>query len=491
MRLSGRNAAALSFAGILGLNSPAAAQTIDRSVPPPLGPTPSFTIPRIEHLTLSNGLPVLLMEKHQVPLVQVNLLVEAGSVMDPPGKSGLSSMVAAMMMEGAGSRSSLELADAIDDLGARITSTSGLHAMAVRLHTPRAQWDSALALFEDIALRPTFPPEELARKRDERLTALLEWRTEPGILDAILFNRVLYGEDHPYGRVAIGDEKALNSFSREDCSRFYETWFRPNYSTLIVVGDVDSAFLYQELERTFGAWVGGTAPRASVRSAHQVRGRRIFLVDKPGAPQTEIRIGRIGAARSTPDFFPLIVMNTILGGSFTSRLNTNLREEHGYTYSAGSYFDFRPLPGPFVATAAVQTAVTAKALQEFLKELRAIRQPPTEEELKRAKNYLSLSYPGEFQSVRQIAGQLEELVSYHLPDSYVNTYIFHIQIVTREDVARVAREWIDPENLVIVLVGDRKVIEGPVEALHLGHLQIRTVDEVLGKPPAVKAKTNS
>ena len=223
-------------------------------------------------------------------------------------------------------------------------------------------------------------------------------------------------------------------------------------------------------------------------AVEQVSKRGIFVVDKPGAPQTEIRLGRIGVPRTTPDYFAITVMNTILGGSFTSRLNNNLREQHGYTYGAGSSFDFRPLPGPFLAYAAVQTAVTDKALTEFINELKRIREPVSEQELARAKNYVALSYPAEFQTVGQIAGQLEELVMFDLPDSYFNTYVKNILAVTREDVQRVARQYIDPDRISIVLVGDSKTIEGPVSALKLGPTVHETIDDVLGKAPVLDTK---
>ncbi len=463
-------------------------QKPDRSAPPVPGPAPAFSVPAIEKFSLSNGLPVFLLEKHQVPLVQINLLVQAGTVMDPAGKSGLASMTAAMMMEGAGSRGALALADAIDFLGVRITSTAGQHAMAVRLHAPVARLDSALALFADIALRPAFPDSELVRLKRERLTALLQWRDEPRVLSTVAFNRALYGEGHPYGMPVIGSEATLRGLQRGDCANFHATWFRPNRAALIVVGDVTPDGVRGKLEAAFGGWKPGEGEPPVLPPIRQVSGRRVLLVDKPGAPQTQVRIGRVGVPRLTGDYYALLVMNTILGGSFTSRLNNNLREQHGYTYGASSAFDFRKLPGPFLATSAVQTAVTDSALVQFMNELRRIREPISPQEVERAKNYVGLGYPAEFQTVAQIAGQIEELVTYNLPESTFNTFIRNIQEVTREDVQRVARATIDPDKLVIVLVGDRKVIEPSVRALNLGPITDMAVDDVLGKPPVPGGK---
>jgi predicted Zn-dependent peptidase len=241
------------------------------------------------------------------------------------------------------------------------------------------------------------------------------------------------------------------------------------------------------LEKVFGRWKARPVRVPEGAAAPQVKGREIVLVDKPGAAQTEIRIGRIGAARLTPDYFPLIVLNTVLGGSFTSRLNTNLREQHGYSYGAGSRFDLRPLPGSFLASAAVQTAVTDSALAEFMNELRGIREPVPADELERSRNYVALGYPGDFQTVGQLAAQLGELVIYGLPDDTFNTYIGRILAVSQRDVQNVARKYIDPENLAIILVGDRKQIEAGVTGLNLGPIRHLTIEDVLGKPPVISS----
>jgi zinc protease len=467
--------------------SGAQGQAPDRSHPPQLGPPPTMKLKPIQHLKLSNGLPVLLYEKHEVPLVQMNLVLNTGAVQDPRGKGGLASMTAAMMTEGAGTRTALELADAIDYLGADLHVAAGQHTSAVVLHTPLAKLDSALALMADVTLRPTFAAAELDRKRKERLTILMQWRDEPRSLASVTFNRMLYG-DHPYGRYSIGDEKALRSFTPADLKDFYQSGFGPNNATLIVVGDIVADALLPRLEKAFGAWKNVKHSTPELPKINQVTERRVILVDKPGAAQSEIRIGRIGVPRLTEDYYAVVVMNTVLGGSFSSRLNQNLREKHGYTYGAGSRFDYRPLPGPFMASAAVQTAVTDSSLFEFMKELKDILQPVPKEELERAKNYVALSFPGEFQTVRDISGRLEELVIYGLPDNYFNDYIGHILAVTREDVQRVAQKYLDPEKVDIVVVGDRKQIEKNVAALKLGPMTVMSVEDVLGKAPVLGEK---
>jgi len=459
------------------------AQNPDRSKPPELGPPPSLKLPPVQHLKLSNGIPVVLMEKHQVPLVQVELIIKAGIVNDPKDKPGLASMTAAMMEEGAGARNALELADAIDFLGASISAYASWHTSGVSMFTPLSKLDEALALFGDICLKPTFPKEELERNRKERLTTLMQWHDEPRAIASVQFSKVLFGNDHPYGRPTIGNEKSIRAIKVEDLKKFHQTYFTPNNASFIVVGDVNPDIILPKLEAIFGKWEGKNVEQSSIPNVEQVKGRVIYLIDKPGAPQSEIRIGRIGAERLTDDYFALRVMNTILGGSFTSRLNQNLREQHGYTYGASSNFDFRLMPGPFLAGSAVMTSVTDSALYEFMKELNRILEVVPDEELNRAKNYLALRYPENFQSVRQITGQLAELVTYNLPDDFFNNFTKNILSISKEDVQRVAKKYIDPENIAIIVVGDRKTIEKPIESLKLGKIIKLTIEDVLGKPP--------
>jgi predicted Zn-dependent peptidase len=475
------------FSLLTALGIPLAAQVPDRTKPPELGPPPVLTLPPIARHTLSNGLQVLLLEKHQVPTVQINLVVRTGSAMDPDGKVGLASMTAAMLDEGAGRRSALEVADAADFLGAQLGVFSEQHITTVSLHAPVARLDSALAVMADVALRPAFAAEELERQRRQRLTALVQQHDEPRIVAQVLFNRTLYGDAHPYGRRAGGVEQSVRSFTPDDLRRFHGTWFRPNNAALIVVGDVRAETVLPRLEAAFGAWEAGTVPAVQWPEPAQVRRREVLLVHKPGAAQTEVVVGRIGVPRSARDYYALVVMNTILGGSFTSRLNNNLREEKGYTYGAGSSFGFDRLAGPFSARAAVHTDVTDKALAEVMKELRRIRERVPGDELDRARNFVALRFPERFEAVASVARQLGELYAYDLPLDYYNDYTRRILAITAPDVQRVARQYVDAERVAIVLVGDREKIEAGVRALKLGPVETMTVEQVLGPVPTVAA----
>lgn len=457
----------------------------DRSAPPALGPPPSFDPPAIERFELSNGLEVLLLEKHEVPLVQANLVVRTGSVDDPEGKTGLAAMTAAMLDEGAGDRNALEVADAIDFLGADLATSAGEHVTTLRLHTPLSKLDDALPILADVALLPAFPAEELERLRSERLTTLLQSHDEPRAIAAVAFDRTLFGAGHPYGAPSLGTEASLRSFTVADLQAFHARGFVPSRATLVVTGDVTAESVRPKLEAAFGGWTGEAPPEAGVPDAPQPSGVRVYLVDKPGAAQSEIRIGRIGPPRTTDDYYALVVMNTILGGSFTSRLNQNLREDKGYSYGAFSFFDFRPHPGPWTALAAVQTEVTDAALTEFMKEIRGIRERVPDEELQRARNYVALGFPENFQTVARSAGILGEIASFGLPLGYYESYVERIRAVTADDVERVAAETIDPDNLAVVVVGDLERIEAGVRALELGPVTTMEIEEVLGPPPVL------
>jgi predicted Zn-dependent peptidase len=460
--------------------SAAAQERPNRSQPPPLGPQARLMLPEIEKHALTNGLPVWIVEAHEVPLAQVNLVIHAGSGDDPRGQYGLASLTAAMLDEGAGARSALEIADAAEFLGADLSATSSFDASAVRLNVPARRLEQALPIMADVALRPTFPEAELERLRQERLTALIQARDDPAAVIGPAFARVVYGAEHRYGTGAIGTTATLTAFTPAQVRAFHSAMYRPSNATLIVVGDVTAAAVLPLLERAFGAWQSaGDARKAPVPAAPQLAARGITIVDVPGAEQSQIRIGWVGVARSTRDYFALEVLNTVLGGSFTSRLNQNLREEHGYTYGAGSRFDMRLAPGPFYAAAGVQTDKTAESLTEFFNELRAIGTPLDAEELAKAKNYLALGFPGAFETIDDLAGQLEELAIYSLPDCYFTDYTANIGAVTSAAVQQAARTYVQPDKFAIVVVGDRETIEPGIRALDLGAIVVRSVDDVL------------
>ncbi len=471
------------FAATLVIAHALHAQPADRAQRPAIGPPPALVLPPLQQFTLGNGLTVLLMEKHEVPVVDVRFVTRAGSVNDPGGAAGLASLTADLMDEGAGPYSALELADALDFLGARLTTDAGYHSTEVHLATPLSKLDAALPLMADVVLRPTFADSEVARLKALRLTGFTQQRDEPRALAALAFDRALYGADHPYGRATDGDSAGIAALGRADVQRFYQAHFAPAQSALIVVGDVSRADVEARLNALFGGWTAAaSAAPAPVPAPRQVARTRVILVDKPGAAQSVVRIGRIGAAQGSPDTYTLEVLNTLLGGSFTSRLNQNLRERNGYTYGAGSSFDLRPVAGPFTASADVQTAVTGPALQEFFNEFRAIGVPVEEAELARARSYRALSFPRPFATAGGTSAMLSRMWMDGLTPDYFTGFTGRVMGVSPRDFQQAARRYVDPKQLVVVVVGDRATIEKDVRALKLGPVEVLTVDDVMRGP---------
>ena len=453
----------------------------DRSKPPALGAPPRLNLPEIQKRMLSNGLPVWVVESHEVPLAQINLVLKAGAGDDPAGKYGLASLTAAMLDEGAGSRSALELADAIEYLGATLATTSSFDASAVRLNVPVSRLKDALPLMADVVLRPTFPEAELNRLRQERLTALLQAKDDPASVAPLAFARIVFGAMHRYGTGLAGTESTLKGFTVPDLKSYHSSMYQPGNATLLVVGDVTAEAIVPLLEMQFGSWKGTSASRKPVPQAAQLTQGQITIVDMPDAEQSQIRIGWVGVPRSTPDYFTIEVLNTILGGSFTSRLNQNLREEHQYSYGASSRFDMRLSAGAFQAGAGVQTDKTSEALREFFNELNGILKPIGGDELAKAKNYVALSFPSEFETSGDLSSKMEEMVVYGLADRYFGQYVDNIQAVTAAAVQKAAATYIEPKRFAVVVIGDRKVIEPGIRALNLGPVRVMTVDEAVGQ----------
>jgi len=455
------------------------AQAPDRSVAPKPGAPPALKVPAIQKRTLSNGLPVWIVELHKVPVVHVSLVVKSGSGADPQGKYGLASLTADMLDEGAGSRDALQVADAVDYLGATLSTDSTSDGSSVDLHVPVTRLTEALPIMADVALRPTFPEDELKRVRADLLTSFIEAEDDPESLIQFAFPRLVYGPRHRYGTLSMGTAATVKALTAADLRQFHSQRYVPSNSLLIVTGDVSAADVVARLESAFGAWKGPAASSAVIPTAAQLTSRQVYLVDKPGAAQSQIRIGWIGVPRSTPDYFALRVLNTILGGSFTSRLNQNLREAHGYAYGASSTFDMRASAGPFYASAGVQTDKTSEALKEFFNELEGIRKPISAEEVEKAKNYVALLMPRNFETTERLAGSLAQIFVYNLPQDYFATYTQRVRSVTAADVQRVAERYIQPDKFSIVIVGDRKGIEPGIAALNLGPLKIVEPSEVM------------
>jgi len=469
----GRALTSVIVAGALGIAAAAQQAPPDRSKAPAAGPAPALHVPAIEKRTPANAPEIWVVPMHKVPTVHlrwINPIAGGNPAGSPPG---LASLVADMLDEGAGTRSALEIADTIDYLGAQLTTDASWDAASVDLHVPVARLAEALPVMVDVIQRPTFPADELDRMKKERLASLLEAQDDPEELVRFAFPRIVYGRSHQYGTSMLGTRAAIQGFTVEDLRRFHQARYLPVARTVIVVaGDVTADTVVPMIEKAFGtstaAFDGGQPGEAAPKPGT----RRVYLVDKPGAAQSQIRIGWIGVPRATPDYFPIRVLNTILGGSFTSRLNNNLREVHGYAYGAGSAFEMRRGAGPFYAAAGVQTDKTVDALKEFFTELTRIHEPVPADELEKAKRYLALQLLREFETTRDVAASVSQLFVYGLPGDFYQTYGDRVAAVTAEDVKRAADKYIQPGTLAVVIVGDRKAIEAGVRALNLGPLTV-------------------
>ncbi|HUQ82966.1 MAG TPA: pitrilysin family protein [Gemmatimonadaceae bacterium] len=451
---------------------------MDLTKPPVLGDPKALMLPAVVTRELPNGLRLMIVEQHELPLADLVLVVKSGAETDETGKLGTATLATSLLKEGTASRNSLQIADQEAFLGVDVSAGTGWDATTISLHTPTAQMDSALALFADIALHPAFPANELDRLREQRLTSLLQVKDRGPEIANRAYAAIVYGSA-AYGRPLSGDEPSTRAIQQADVRKFYDTYLRPNNATLLVVGDVKPDDIERRVRTMFGGWQRQAVPAASYGQPNAAKATTIYLVDKPGAAQSSFRIGGVGVARSTTDFFPLTVMNTALGGSFTSRLMQNLRETKAYTYGASSGFAMRRTPGPFIASAEVVAAKTDSALIEFMKELRAIRDTIPKDELEKTKRYLQLQLPGQFETTGGIAGNLSQLVSYDVPLNFFNSYTQGVAAVTQADAQRVARQYLDPDKLAIVIVGDRKSIEPTLRATKIGEV---VVVDMAGRP---------
>ncbi|MBA2503865.1 MAG: insulinase family protein, partial [Pyrinomonadaceae bacterium] len=434
---------------------------------PEPAPDPRFALPSIERFRLRNDLDLLLVGHRTLPLLNMNLVVKAGARNDSASRAGLASFTADLLDEGTAQRNALQISDELAALGAHLGTGAGWDASIAGLLTLTKHLDRALEIYADVISHPAFPETDMERVRATRLAALQQRRENATTIAETIFPQLLYGRHHPYGHPMIGDAESLRAVARRDVSEFYETFYRPNNATLVVVGDANAHTLVPKLEEAFADWQKSEVSTLTSNDAPAEQEAALYLVDRPGAAQSVIVVGCVGVARSTPDYFPLLLLNMILGGQFTSRINMNLREDKGYTYGARTNFSFRRAPGPFAASAGVHTQVTAEAVGEILKELSDVRDARlvTGEELEFAKAGLVRGFPRGFETPAQIADPISDIALYDLPLDYFNSYTERVRAVTLEDVARVAQAYLDPSKMIVLVVGDRKVVQSNLSSL--------------------------
>lgn len=446
---------------------------LDRSQPPSKGAPRPFDFPEITRLTLSNGLPVYYAPSEGFGVVTMGLLVDAGGVHDGDGRAGLSTLAASLLESGAGDRSAAQIAEEIERLGLQLGTGSAWDVVQVELTGLTATMAPGSEVLADLVRRPTFPEQEVERIRNEQIAGIVQRRSEPRGLANELAGRFIYAESSPFARPLGGTRNSVEGLTREDVERFHADRFAAAATAVVIAGDIGAEDALGLAESGFGDWggapVGGGVPSTEARFDET----RVILVDRPGAVQSELRVGHVGVARDSADYFPLIVMNAILGGAFSSRLNMSLRERHGFTYGVSSSFLMRRQAGPFLVSTAVQTEVTAPALGEIFAELRGIRAGAVERaELVDARNYLAGTFPLRLQTTGGLASRLGEIAAHRLPLDYFDSYRDRIMEVTEDEVLRVASEHVRPEQATVVVVGDAKAIRPAVEELGLGKVTV-------------------
>jgi zinc protease len=443
------------------------------AVRPQPGPPRPYNFPPFERARLSNGARLLVAEINKLPIVSVTVVINAGAESDPPGKEGLAQLTARGLVEGTRSSSSLEIAGRIEKLGGVIDSDAGWDSARINLTCLSRHLDESLGVLGEILTTASFPEREVERLREERLAEIEQIRSEPRGLAEEAFVQFVYAPDARYSIPPGGSQESVAAITRDDVVRHHADQYTPGNASIVIAGDVSVSRATVAIERALRSWSGSVAERVDTRVAPATGGTRALLVVKEGAAQSELRIGHVGLPRSHPDYFPFSIMNAALGGVFSSRINLNLRERHGYTYGAHSIIDWRKAAGPFVVSTAVGTDVTADAAREVLGELDRIREGEiTADELSLVTSYLQGVFPIRYESTGAIAGALANLVTYDLPDSYYDTYRDRVAAVTTADVLRAAREHIRPEELRVVVVGDASLRER-LEEMQIGAVEVR------------------
>ncbi len=451
---------------------------VDRSKTPGPGSKRQFEPPTFSSKKLSNGLTVVLSERHELPKVVVGLVLKTGATADPSARPGVAWMTAEMLDEGTTSRSSLQIQAELDRLGSSLHTTAGSESSEVNLETLKKNLRPSLQLMADVILHPSFPEEELERQRKQRLDSILQERSNPSVIAGKIFRSLLFGDQHPLGREAEGNEASVKAISRAELEKFYHSYWKPNNAALIFAGDVSLDEAAALSEEVLGGWQANRVLETRVPTIEPPAATRIYLVDRQDAPQSQIRIGSVGPRRQVEDYYAIELMNAVLGGAFTSRLNLNLREKKGYTYGAFSGFSYGRQVGLWAGRAGVQTKFSKESLAEFEREFTEIqaKKPITSAELEMAKANLIQGFAQRFETLGKLVQHADEMFSYDLPLEQISRYPLEIEKVTLEQAQAAARKYISASRVVIVIVGDLNKIEKGIRELNLGTVTVVDVD---------------
>jgi len=447
----------------------ATSSDVDRSKLPEPGAVPQVHFPDVQRAELSNGLKLVLAERHSVPIVDLRLLVDAGYAADPSETPGAASLAMDLLDEGTATRSALEIDEQLQMLGSSLDTGAELDACAVYLNTLKDKLDPSLELFADVVLNPSFPQKEFDRLKQQTLARIQREKVTPVLMAIRVFPGLLYGRDHAYGcpLTGSGTEASLSTMTREQLAGFHKAWFKPNNATLIITGDITLAEIKPRLEKLFRNWTRGEVPAKNIAEVANKPSPEVFVVDRPGAQQSVIFAGFLAVPRANPQEEAIQLMNNILGGDFTSRINMNLREDKHWSYGASSMIRAAKAQRMYIVYSSVQSDKTAEAMQEVQKELQAIAgdKPPTDEEFAKTQSNVVRGLPGSWETIEQVAWSLEEIVQYNLPDDYFQRYPATITGMKTEDVRQAAKRAVKPGSLVWVIVGDKAKVDDSIKAL--------------------------
>ena len=446
-----------------------------RAQPPPPSAPVAFHAPVPRIAKLSNGLAVWIVEYHEVPLVTVDLVVKSGSDTEGSSQAGLASFVLDALDEGTGTRDSVAIARAFEDLAARYRTEADADSSEVLVTALSSTLPEVLPIFADVALHPAFRSTDIERVREQRLGQIAQILDDPAQVAERVLRRAIYGEKHPWAYPSEGTARSIAALQPPTLAKWHETYFRPNNAALVIAGDVNGDALLPMLEKSFGGWRPGKVPPARTKApASAGAPRTVIVVDRPGAPQSQIFVGELGIESAAPDRFAARVMNLIFGGSFNSRLNINLRTEHGWSYGAFSFFEEHRQAGPFISESGVMSDHTAEALSETFRELRRMQQGEvTDAELSDAKESLLHTIPARFTSGESVAELFGRSFAHGLPPDYYATYSEHVAAVTKDDVKKAARERLHPDRAAIVVVGPLEETRKALASLGLGAVEVR------------------
>jgi zinc protease len=457
---------------------------VDRKAVPYPDLKPEVKFPGLQRTQLSNGLKIVFAERHAVPTVQINMLVDSGFAADQLASPGTAKLAMNMLDEGTKQRSTLEISDDLARLGATLGTGADLDSCTVSLNALKSKLDESLAIFADVILNPSFPEDEFKRLQKQTLAAIQREKSEPTTMALRVFPTLLYGKEHAYGNplTGSGTEASVSKMTTAELRKFYDTWMKPNNATMVIVGDTTLEEITPKLEKLLKNWKQGDVPKKNIPDLTQAAAKPgVYLIDRPGSIQSIIFAGKLAPPKNNPDEIAIETMNNILGGTFTSRINMNLREDKHWSYGSHSSISSARAQRPFIVIAPVQTDKTKESLVEVTRELKGVLndKPITPEELKKAQVNQTLRLAGAWETAGRVAGSLGEIVRFGLPDDYFQTYPNKVRTLTQENLSTAARKVIDPQKLIWVVVGDRAKVESGIRELNMGELHLLDAD---GKP---------